>query len=167
MGYSWFYLDGVVLKFVLAMNLPFAVSHVPKGFPSGSVVKNLPANAGCPAGDAVQSLGREDPLEKEMATHSSILAWKIPWTEEPGGLQFMGLQKSFTFTSMYLKVAVHVFFFPTSQLEDLISPLAMEPVPTAAEARSPNHWITGKALRHISVIVCAFHDLHTFLMFLV
>ena len=38
----------------------------------------------------VQSLGWEDPLEKEMATHSSILAWKIPWTEEPGGLQFMG-----------------------------------------------------------------------------
>ena len=41
----------------------------------------------------VQSLGWEDPLEKEMATHSSILAWKIPWTEEPGGLQSMGLQK--------------------------------------------------------------------------
>ena len=41
----------------------------------------------------VRSLGREDPLEKEMATHSSILAWKIPWTEDPGRLQFMGLQK--------------------------------------------------------------------------
>ena len=41
----------------------------------------------------VQSLGREDPLEKEMATHSSILAWKIPWTEEPGRLQFMGSQR--------------------------------------------------------------------------
>ena len=40
----------------------------------------------------VQSLGREDPLEKEMATHSSISAWKIPWGEEPGGLQSMGLQ---------------------------------------------------------------------------
>ena len=39
----------------------------------------------------VQSLGREDPLEKEMATHSSTLAWKIPWTEEPGRLQSMGL----------------------------------------------------------------------------
>ena len=44
----------------------------------------------------VQSLGREDPLEKEMTTHSSILAWKIPWTEEPGRLQSMGLQKSQT-----------------------------------------------------------------------
>ena len=40
----------------------------------------------------VQSLGWEDPLEKEMATHSSILVWKIPWTEEPGGLQSMGSQ---------------------------------------------------------------------------
>ena len=44
----------------------------------------------------VQSLDQEDSLEKEMATHSSILAWEIPWTEEPGGLQSMGLQKSQT-----------------------------------------------------------------------
>ena len=41
----------------------------------------------------VQSLGREDPLEEDMATHSSILAWRSPWTEEPGRLQFMGLQR--------------------------------------------------------------------------
>ena len=41
----------------------------------------------------VQSLGREDPLEKEMATHSSILAWRIPWKEEPGGLQSTGSQR--------------------------------------------------------------------------
>ena len=41
----------------------------------------------------VQFLGREDPLEKEMATHSSILAWRIPWREEPGRLQSMGLQE--------------------------------------------------------------------------
>ena len=47
------------------------------------VVKNLPAMQET----RVQSLGWEDPLEKEMATHSSILAWRIPWTEEPGGLQ--------------------------------------------------------------------------------
>ena len=57
------------------------------GFPGGSVVKNLPTNAG----DQVQSLGQEDPLEEEMATQSSTLAWKIPWMEEPGRLQFMGL----------------------------------------------------------------------------
>ena len=53
------------------------------------VVKNPPANAG---GREIwaQSLGWEDPLEKQLATHSSILAWGIPWTEEPGGLQSMG-----------------------------------------------------------------------------
>ena len=52
-------------------------------------VKNLPAMQET----QVQSLGQEDPLEKEMAIHSSILAWRIPWTEEPGGLQSMGLQR--------------------------------------------------------------------------
>ena len=55
------------------------------GFPSGSDGKE----STCSAGD----LGWEDPLEKEMATHSSILSWKIPLTEEPGGLSSMGLQK--------------------------------------------------------------------------
>ena len=44
----------------------------------------------------VESLGQEDPLEKAMATHSHILAWRIPWTEEPGGLQSMGVAKSRT-----------------------------------------------------------------------
>ena len=56
------------------------------GFPGGSVVKNLPVNAG-DMETQVCFLGQEDPLEKEMATHSSILAWRIPRTEEPGGLQ--------------------------------------------------------------------------------
>ena len=51
------------------------------------MVKNLPAVQET----QVQSLGREDPLEKEIATHFSILTWRIPWTEEPGGLQSMGL----------------------------------------------------------------------------
>ena len=46
----------------------------------------------------VPSLGWEDPLEREMATHSGILAWEIPWTEEPGGLQSMGLQKELDMT---------------------------------------------------------------------
>ena len=52
-------------------------------------VKNLPAMQETP----VRSLGQEDSLEQVMATHSSILAWRIPWTEEPGGLQSMGLQR--------------------------------------------------------------------------
>ena len=60
------------------------------GFPSGSVVKNLPAKQEM----QIRSLQWEDPLEKEMATHCSILAWEIPWTEEPGGLQSMGSSKS-------------------------------------------------------------------------
>ena len=58
--------------------------------PGESVIKNLPAVEE----SQVQSLGWEDPLEKEMATHSSILAWRILWTEEPGGLQSMGLQRA-------------------------------------------------------------------------
>ena len=52
------------------------------GFPGGSVVKNLPAIQET----WVRSLGQEDPLEEEMASHSSILAWRISWTEEPGRL---------------------------------------------------------------------------------
>ena len=62
-----------------------------RGFPGGSVVKNPPANAG-DVGDMCSILGPEDALEQEMATHSSILAWKIPWTEEPGRVRAMGLQ---------------------------------------------------------------------------
>ena len=56
------------------------------------VVKNSSASAG-DARMRIRSLGREDPLEKEMATHSSILAWRIPRTEEPGGLLSMGSQR--------------------------------------------------------------------------
>ena len=60
------------------------------GFPGGSVVSNPPAIAG----RRVQSLGREDPLEREMATQSSILAWGISWTKEPGELQFSSVAQS-------------------------------------------------------------------------
>ena len=59
------------------------------GLPRGSVSKESPCNPGT----QVQSLGQEDPLEKEMTTHSSILAWEIPWIEEPGGLQSMGSEE--------------------------------------------------------------------------
>ena len=60
------------------------------------VVKNPPANAGDKKevrNMGSRSLSREDPLEEGMATHSSILAWRIPWTEDPAGLQSMGLQR--------------------------------------------------------------------------
>ena len=73
-------------------------------FAAGSAVKNPPAMRG-PQETRVQSLGRDDPLEEGMATHSSVLAWSILWTEEPGGLQSVhGVAKSqtrlsdFTFT---------------------------------------------------------------------
>ena len=65
------------------------------GFPGGLAVKNLPVNAG-DTGDtsSIPGLGRS--LEEETATHSSMLAWRIPWTEEPGGLQSVEPQKSQT-----------------------------------------------------------------------
>ena len=71
----------------LWLSLPFVYSYRPAPRVA-QTVKNLPAVQET----RVRSLGQEDPLEKEMATHSSILAWKIPWTEEPGGLQSMGLR---------------------------------------------------------------------------
>ena len=61
----------------------------PRDFPGGSEVKRLPTMRET----WVRFLGQEDLLEKDMATHSSTLAWKIPWTEEPGRLQSMGLQR--------------------------------------------------------------------------
>ena len=62
-----------------------------EGLPGGAVVKQHASAED--VGHQVRSLGREDALEEEMATHSSILAWEIPWTEEPGGLQSMGSQR--------------------------------------------------------------------------
>ena len=66
--------------------------HLSMGFPSGSVVKNSPAGQEVQE-MGVRSLSWEDPLEEGMAAHSSILAWRIPWTVEPGGLQSAGLQR--------------------------------------------------------------------------
>ena len=65
-------------------------SYLEQPFQVVLVVKNLPANAG-DIRDVVQPLGWEDPLEEEMAIHSRILAWRIPWTEEPDRLQSIGL----------------------------------------------------------------------------
>ena len=83
---------GIITE-LLAVNMPNACKAfrtmfnktmvaIRMGFPGGPVVKNPPAMQEM----WVRFLGQEDPLEKEMATHSSILAWKIPWTKEPGGL---------------------------------------------------------------------------------
>ena len=77
-------------------------------------VKNLPAKQKT----QVRSLGREDPLEEGMATHSSVLAWRIPWTEEPGRLQSMGSQRvglsdfySLTCMENYTSSPLLLFFF--------------------------------------------------------
>ena len=77
---------------VAAHMIIFYRGLIDMGFPGGSVVKNPPGKQEM----RVRSLGQKDPLEKEMATHSSILAWEIPWTEEHRGLQSMGLLKSQT-----------------------------------------------------------------------
>ena len=83
-----------------------------RAFLGGSAVKNSPAMQEM----QFQSLGWEDPLEEEMATYSSILAWEIPWTEEPGRLQAMGLQRvghdwvtSLHFTSTLKKTKINMY----------------------------------------------------------
>ena len=73
----------------MIIEIKVLVSKPNKGFPGRSVGKNPPVNAGL-------ILGSEDALEKEMATCSRILAWRIPWTEEPGGLQSTGSHESDT-----------------------------------------------------------------------
>ena len=65
------------------------ISWTFSNFPAAQTVKNLPAMQET----RVRSLGQEDSLEKGLATHFSILAWRIPWTEKPGGLQFVGSQR--------------------------------------------------------------------------
>ena len=76
----------VALQTIINVHLLFWASFIDQ------LVKNLPAMWET----WVRSLGREGSLEKEMATHSNVLAWRIPWTEEPGGLQSMGSQESDT-----------------------------------------------------------------------
>ena len=100
------------------------------GYPDGSVVKNLPADAGYRRQERrIWSLGREDPPEEKMATHTSVLAWKIPWTEEPSRLQSMGSQSrtqlsthTHTHTHTHTQYVVHYnSIFPFCLLHALIS----------------------------------------------
>ena len=96
------------------------------GYPDGSVGKNLPADAGYRRQERrIWSLGREDPPEEKMATHTSVLAWKIPWTEEPSRLQSMGSQSRTqlsTHTHTHTQYVVHYnSIFPFCLLHALIS----------------------------------------------
>ena len=75
-----------IVPHTIYMCIPYA-SHIHVGFPGGSVVKNLPGNAGDLRDPCFEPWVEEDPLEDSMATYSSSLAWRIPWTEEPGGLE--------------------------------------------------------------------------------
>ena len=70
----------------------------------------------CNVGDLGSIPGSEDPLEKEMATHSSILAWRIPWTEEPGGLQSMGRKESDTPERLHFHFHLFKRAFPVAQM---------------------------------------------------
>ena len=72
--------------------MPVSLVRLEKGFPGSSMVENPPALQELRKMH-VQSLGQENPLEEGMVTHSSIPAWRIPWTEEPGKLQSIGLQR--------------------------------------------------------------------------
>ena len=81
----WLMLNGTDSEILLTSILLFLVASL-----VAQRVKRLPARRKT----SVQSLGREDPLEKEMATHSSTIAWRIPWTEESGRLQLTGLQRA-------------------------------------------------------------------------
>ena len=69
----------------------------------------------------VRSLGQEDPLEKEMAIHSSILAWEIPWTEEPGGLQSMGSQRVGLDWATSLSLQPQTYYVPDVCLTHILS----------------------------------------------
>ena len=113
-----------------------------RGFPAAQTVKNLPTMQKT----QVWSLGWEDPLEKGMATHSSILAWRIPWTEKPGRLQSMGLQRVglsdwhlyFHFSYMDKQGSSTVkFVHHTSRKKGLIVQLRISPAFFSAEAKLP------------------------------
>ena len=95
-----------------------------EGFPGGSVVKNLPAMQEA----RVRFLDWDDPLKKEMATHSSILAWRILWTEKPGGLQSMGSKKSW----IRLRVVGSLKY------------LCVTPLNTKATAQEQLCWLSGE-----------------------
>ena len=85
---GWVFFFSIFFKVYSVKNIKYILSIFCKEYS----VKNLPTLKETPE-TQVQPLGQEDPLEEGMATHSSILAWRIPWTEEPGGLQSIGLQR--------------------------------------------------------------------------
>ena len=88
------------------------------GFPHASVHKNLPEVQEM----QVWILDKEDPLEEDMATHSSILAWGIPWTEKPGGLQSLGSQKVGQYWSNGLRMQAQLWNIQEEALQNYTEP---------------------------------------------
>ena len=125
-GYSMFFISLSLWQTVIILICLFVLSTSLLsgflGFPGGSEGKRLPAILET----NVWSLGREDPLEKEIATHSSTLVWRIPWMEEPGRLQSTGSQSrtwlsNFTVTFWQCNVSCSCCIFPVPVLEPVIS----------------------------------------------
>ena len=109
--------------------------------PMAQWVKNLPANAR-DTGDVVRFLGLEDPLEEDKATHSSILAWRSPWTEKPGGLQSKGSQRvrsDWVTTHARMPISVQ---FSRSVVSDSLRPHELQharpPCPSPTSRAYPN-----------------------------
>ena len=91
------------------------------GFPGGSGVKNLPATQETQQEKQIRSLGWEDALEQEMATHSSTLAWKIPWTEKPGRLQSIGSERlGHYWATEHTHTHTHIYHHMTSLLFSIL-----------------------------------------------
>ena len=115
LSYSRFSLVIYFIHNSVYMSIPVSQFILPSSPPWTSLVAQTVKYSPAMQETWVQSLGREDLLEKEMATHSSILAWKMPWTKEPGGLQSMASQgrpqlSDFTFT-FHSPFGIHTFVF--------------------------------------------------------
>ena len=127
-----------------------AHGHYSQGFPGGTVVKNPLAMQEM----QVPCLVQEDPLEEEMATHSNILAWKIPWTEEPIRLQYMGLQRV---RHTWVTEHVHYSIFrqkDVSGLLQLVQIASLVPCPSAARKKKKKSTFSTKL--NLSWIECWF-----------
>ena len=123
------------------------------------VVKNLPANAGY-VKDRLRSLHQEDPMEEGMATHSSILAWRIPWTEEPGRLSSMGSRRvGHNWSSLahsHTYIPLETSFCPTPHPTYLGRPRALACTPCAGQQLRASYFTHGS---HKSMLLSSSFDL--------
>ena len=119
------------------------------------MVENLPASAG-DTRDSGSSLGWKDPLKEEMVTHSSILAWRIPWTEEPGGLQFMRLQSQMQLTLSHFFPTIYTSLMLVSSLRPgkaLLAHLSSEGCPFVGRSEMSPKRPAGTPLASVVMLV--------------